>query len=141
MARITSAGDIGLVAKLEECEFLADGRVMMQARLVERVKVAKGWCEDGTQNLWYAQVDKHPEIPAAAAPAAGGGGGAAAGLAAADDAGPGAAGAADLEAALEVEPSARLPFDRHLPFAFSSRRFIRDGEGTSATFCCTPLYL
>ena len=39
-----AAGDIGLVVKLEECEFLSDGRVMMQARCTDRARVKNSWC-------------------------------------------------------------------------------------------------
>jgi hypothetical protein len=54
-------GDVGLLARLEDCEFLADGRVLMQAKCTERAAVLQSWMEDGTQGLWYARVDRYPD--------------------------------------------------------------------------------
>ena len=50
-------GAVGLYADLTECEFLADGRALLQATLSGRFRIKSSWVEDGTQNLWYATTE------------------------------------------------------------------------------------
>lgn len=49
------AGDVGLIAHIEECEFLPDGRALMKATIHERVNLSSVWVEEGTQGLYYCQ--------------------------------------------------------------------------------------
>ena len=56
-------GDIGVVAKVDECEFFHDGRCNMQATLTRRFRVETQWIEDGTQNLTYVKVRYLDDVP------------------------------------------------------------------------------
>jgi len=49
-------GDVGLIAELDECEFMHDGRCNIKATLKKRFSVVEHWVEDGTQNLTYVKV-------------------------------------------------------------------------------------
>ena len=62
-----SVGDIGVVADLTECEFLPDGRALLQAKCRERFHVLETWVEDGTQGLHWCKVAKLPDDETAAA--------------------------------------------------------------------------
>jgi len=59
------AGDVGLVAKIDECQFYPDGRCDMQATLCQRFRVESHWVEEGTHNLTYVKIkyieDEEPE--------------------------------------------------------------------------------
>ena len=47
---------VGVVAEIRECEFLSDGRVLVEAIITDRFSVADHWVEPGTQNLHYARI-------------------------------------------------------------------------------------
>jgi Lon protease-like protein len=51
-------GDIGLVAKVEECQFMYDGRALLEANITTRFKITDHWVEDGTNNLYYCQYEE-----------------------------------------------------------------------------------
>jgi len=53
-------GDVGLLAYIDECEFLPDGRALLKATIQKRVKVTNTWVEEGTQGLHYCQF--HPYV-------------------------------------------------------------------------------
>jgi len=62
-------GDIGLVARVEDCQFLFDGRALLEANITIRFKITDHWVEEGTNNLFYCQyvelvddVEKEEEI-------------------------------------------------------------------------------
>jgi len=56
-----SEGDLGLMAHVDECEFLPDGRALLKATLQDRVKVTKSWVEEGTQGLAYCTFTPYEE--------------------------------------------------------------------------------
>ena len=56
-----------LVANLEECEFMPDGRCMLQARLTTRQEITDTFVEDGSHNLHYAKVKPVTDAPMAPA--------------------------------------------------------------------------
>jgi len=51
-----SDGDVGLMAYVDECEFLPDGRALLKAKIQQRVQVSNSWVEEGTQGLHYCQI-------------------------------------------------------------------------------------
>jgi len=51
-------GDIGLVAKVEECQFMYDGRALLEANISMRFKITDHWMEEGTNNLFYCQYEE-----------------------------------------------------------------------------------
>eukprot|EP00640_Fibrocapsa_japonica_P002174 CAMPEP_0113940442 /NCGR_PEP_ID=MMETSP1339-20121228/6567_1 /TAXON_ID=94617 /ORGANISM="Fibrocapsa japonica" /LENGTH=342 /DNA_ID=CAMNT_0000944273 /DNA_START=45 /DNA_END=1073 /DNA_ORIENTATION=+ /assembly_acc=CAM_ASM_000762 len=57
------AGDIALIAELQEVEFLSDGRVLLEAKLVGRHRVVEHFVEDGTQNLHYCALEEFGDDP------------------------------------------------------------------------------
>jgi len=56
-----TAGDVGLLAYVDECEFLSDGRALLKATLVKRVVITNSWVEEGTQGLHYCQYQAYEE--------------------------------------------------------------------------------
>eukprot|EP01090_Pellita_catalonica_P001505 TRINITY_DN11257_c0_g1_i1.p1 TRINITY_DN11257_c0_g1~~TRINITY_DN11257_c0_g1_i1.p1 ORF type:complete len:186 (-),score=37.53 TRINITY_DN11257_c0_g1_i1:31-588(-) len=56
-----AAGDIGLIAKVDEVQFLHDGRALLSARMTERFVVTEGWCEEGTGGLHYCKYKLLPD--------------------------------------------------------------------------------
>mmetsp|Transcript_30718 Transcript_30718/g.57398 ORF Transcript_30718/g.57398 Transcript_30718/m.57398 type:complete len:331 (-) Transcript_30718:271-1263(-) len=54
-------GDVGLLAYIDECEFLPDGRALLKATIQHRVKVTNTWVEEGTQGLHYCQFHPYQE--------------------------------------------------------------------------------
>jgi len=56
-------GDIGLVAKVEECQFMYDGRALLEANITLRFKITDHWVEDGTNNLFYCQYEELLDVP------------------------------------------------------------------------------
>ncbi|CAM9847594.1 unnamed protein product, partial [Phaeothamnion confervicola] len=68
---IANIGDIALIAEVQECEFLSDGRVLLEAKLIGRHRVADHFVEDGTQNLHYCRLEELMDAePASVAEAA-----------------------------------------------------------------------
>lgn len=51
-----AVGDVALVAVLEEVEFLADGRCMLQAKISNRMVISDHYIEDGTQGLHFCRL-------------------------------------------------------------------------------------
>jgi len=51
-------GDIGLVAHVVECQFLHDGRALLEANIISRFKITDHWVEEGTHNLFYCQYEE-----------------------------------------------------------------------------------
>jgi hypothetical protein len=49
-------GDVGLVARISECEFEADGRAYLQATFVREVVVSSHWVEPGSRGLAWCVV-------------------------------------------------------------------------------------
>jgi Lon protease-like protein len=60
--------DVALIAELEEAEFLADGRCLLEATLKRRSRVVEHYVEDGTQGLHFVRLEPFAdeEVPAAA---------------------------------------------------------------------------
>jgi Lon protease-like protein len=60
--------DVALIAELEEAEFLADGRCLLEATLKRRSRVVEHYVEDGTQGLHFCRLEPFAdeEVPAAA---------------------------------------------------------------------------
>ena len=56
-------GDVAVVAKIDECEFLADGRAVIQAKIVTRHKIIDTYVEEGTQGLHYCRLEKVVDEP------------------------------------------------------------------------------
>jgi len=56
-----SIGDVGLVAHVTECQFLHDGRALLEATITSRFKISDHWKEDGTNNLYYCQYEEFPD--------------------------------------------------------------------------------
>eukprot|EP00471_Norrisiella_sphaerica_P001857 CAMPEP_0184478478 /NCGR_PEP_ID=MMETSP0113_2-20130426/495_1 /TAXON_ID=91329 /ORGANISM="Norrisiella sphaerica, Strain BC52" /LENGTH=341 /DNA_ID=CAMNT_0026856287 /DNA_START=172 /DNA_END=1197 /DNA_ORIENTATION=+ len=54
-------GDVGLMAHVDECEFLPDGRALLKATIQQRVKVTNSWVEEGTQGLHYCNMERYDE--------------------------------------------------------------------------------
>ncbi|CAM9494516.1 unnamed protein product, partial [Sphacelaria rigidula] len=48
-----------------ECEFLADGRVLLDAKLVSRQTVADHFVEEGTQGLHFCRLEPRIDDPPA----------------------------------------------------------------------------
>eukprot|EP00903_Cladosiphon_okamuranus_P020079 g18443.t1 len=55
---VATNGDVALIAKLSECEFLSDGRVLLVAKLTSRHTVTDHFVEEGTQGLHYCRVEE-----------------------------------------------------------------------------------
>jgi len=51
-------GDVGLVARVVECQFLHDGRALLEAQITTRFKITDHWVEEGTHNLFYCQFEE-----------------------------------------------------------------------------------
>ena len=51
-----NVGDPALVAKVDECEFYADGRAMIQATIMGRQTITDHYVEEGTQGLHYCRL-------------------------------------------------------------------------------------
>ena len=60
-----NVGDIAIVARLEECEFLPDGRCMLSAKLASRSLISDHFVEDGTQGLHYCRLQPLSDAPVA----------------------------------------------------------------------------
>jgi len=56
-------GDIGLIAKVEECQFMYDGRALLETIITFRFTITDHWVEDGTNNLYYCQYEELTDIP------------------------------------------------------------------------------
>jgi len=54
-------GEIGVIAELQNVEFLPDGRAHLQASCRERYKILEHWVEDGTQGLHWCKVELLPD--------------------------------------------------------------------------------
>lgn len=52
-----SAGDVALIAELEEAEFLADGRCLLEAKMKGRYRIVDHYVENGTQGLHYCRLE------------------------------------------------------------------------------------
>lgn len=52
-------GDIALIADLKNVEFLADGRCLLDAVILKRMKIVEHYVEDGTQGLHYCRVKEY----------------------------------------------------------------------------------
>lgn len=52
-------GDIALIADLKNVEFLADGRCLLDAVIMKRMKIVEHYVEDGTQGLHYCRVKEY----------------------------------------------------------------------------------
>jgi len=52
-------GDIALIADLRNVEFLADGRCLLDAVILKRMKIVEHYVEDGTQGLHYCRVKEY----------------------------------------------------------------------------------
>jgi Lon protease-like protein len=60
---MTSRGDIALIAEITECEFLSDGRSLLEAKLVGRHQIKEEYVEDGTQGLHYCSLEPLKDEP------------------------------------------------------------------------------
>jgi len=58
-----AAGDIALVAKLKEVEFLPDGRCLLESVLGGRYKIVDHYVEDGTQGLHFCRLEALQDLP------------------------------------------------------------------------------
>jgi len=47
--------DIATLVKIEESQFLPDGRCLLQGEIERRIAVKSCWVESGTQGLWYVK--------------------------------------------------------------------------------------
>ncbi|CAM9465016.1 unnamed protein product [Choristocarpus tenellus] len=56
-------GDVALIAEVCECEFLSDGRVLLEAKLIGRYTVVDHFVEEGTQGLHYCQLEARGDDP------------------------------------------------------------------------------
>lgn len=65
-ANRTELSGVALVAELEEAEFLADGRCLLEATLKRRGRVVEQYVEDGTQGLHFCRMEPFAdeEVPA-----------------------------------------------------------------------------
>jgi Lon protease-like protein len=57
-----SIGDICLIAELKECEFLADGRCILDAVMTVRNKITQHFVEEGTQGLSFVKVEPFSDV-------------------------------------------------------------------------------
>jgi len=55
-------GDVGLVAHVIECQFLHDGRALLEANITMRFKITDHWVEQGTHNLFYCQYEEFVDV-------------------------------------------------------------------------------
>lgn len=53
-----SKGNVGVVANVVECQFLHDGRALLEAVITTRFKITDHWVEEGTNNLYYCKYDE-----------------------------------------------------------------------------------
>ena len=51
--------DVASLVKIEECQFLPDGRCLMQGTIEKRIVVTSCWVEKGTQGLWYVKYSDY----------------------------------------------------------------------------------
>jgi len=51
---------VGLI-KIGECEFLPDGRCLLEGVVEERVQVQSAWVERGTQGLWFVNFETYSD--------------------------------------------------------------------------------
>ena len=54
---------VGSIFEVLECEFLADGRALLECIGRSRFQVHQHWLEDGTQGLHYAIVEELHDAP------------------------------------------------------------------------------
>ncbi|CAM9297511.1 unnamed protein product [Chrysoparadoxa australica] len=57
-----SNGDVAVMAEIRECEFLADGRAVLEAELRGRYTIVSHFIEEGTQGLHYCQVQELHDV-------------------------------------------------------------------------------
>ena len=55
--------DVGLLCELAECQILADGRAMLTAKCIGRIKILETWVENGTQGLSYCKCEDYNDLP------------------------------------------------------------------------------
>lgn len=58
-------GDVALVARLDEAEFLADGRCLIESSLANRHKIISHFVETGTQGLHFCSLEPYCDAPIA----------------------------------------------------------------------------
>ena len=58
-----NVGDPALVAQLEEVEFMADGRCILEAKLISRHIIVDHYVEEGTQGLHFCRLQKLEDDP------------------------------------------------------------------------------
>merc|ERR1719297_444462 len=51
--------DIATLVKIKECQFLPDGRCLMEGIIEKRIAVTSCWVEKGTQGLWYVKYSDY----------------------------------------------------------------------------------
>jgi len=56
-------GDVALIAQLEEVEFMADGRCVLEAKLTSRHIIVDHYVEEGTQGLHFCRLQKLDDDP------------------------------------------------------------------------------
>ncbi len=54
--------DVGLLCELKECQILADGRAMLTAKCIHRIKIIDNWVENGTQGLHYCKCEEYNDF-------------------------------------------------------------------------------
>lgn len=62
---VAKVDDIALIAEIKECEFLADGRVLLEAEIKSRHMIVDHFVESGTQGLHFCRLEElHDELVA-----------------------------------------------------------------------------
>jgi len=51
-------GELGMIARVEECQFFYDGRSLLEANITMRFKITDHWVEEGTNDLYYCQYEE-----------------------------------------------------------------------------------
>jgi len=59
------AGEVAVLAEVEECEFLHDGRVLLEAKIKSRHIITDAYIEDGSEGLHYARLRDLQDEPVA----------------------------------------------------------------------------
>mmetsp|Transcript_58343 Transcript_58343/g.52553 ORF Transcript_58343/g.52553 Transcript_58343/m.52553 type:complete len:489 (-) Transcript_58343:323-1789(-) len=53
--------DVACLIRIQECQFLPDGRCLMQGIVEKRIKVTSTWIEKGTQGLWFIKYNDYKD--------------------------------------------------------------------------------
>lgn len=109
-----SIGDIALVAELKECEFMANGNVLLDAVMTKRHKITHHFVEEGTRGLSFVNLEPYEDIKI-------------------ED-------PTELQALNRLQVDANVVIEEFLNLA-AVRRHVEDQHGTAPTHCVERLSL